>query len=236
MSIPTIGFPDYSRYQPNGGRYLGSCSGNIGTSPSTEPISSVGFGYITLITFANGVSANYFVGLNWGDNSDPVERITDTQYVARGDSYNVTNWQVIAEWFTVEHDYVSGSTSESPTTYIYGSNVPEIGPPLGGSGSQYLNVNTNVGAGTTTYFSTVGCWGGKAMLGVSNLTGTEWYAQIQQYNPDTAAYENLYQIGGSSYGFSAVVPVALPPAPTRVGITNTAGAAVAFTISLVPYG
>jgi hypothetical protein len=233
MSYPPIGFPDYSRLTPTGGRYLATLSGEVSTNPATEPISSTGFGYLTLITIANGVTANYLVIVNWGANSDPSVRFTTSQYVPNNDNENVVNFQILGEWFTVEYLYISGTATDTPKTLIYATNAIEIGSPLGNFGSQYINETAAITANTTEYYEASGCYGGSVWIGVSNLIGQQWYCQVQQYDPSTAAWVTLYQIGGSSYGFSAVQEVSLPPAPTRIAMTNTESSTVSYTVTMV---
>jgi hypothetical protein len=234
MSYPTLGFPDYSRLSPEGGRVLGTLSGVVSTNPATNPISSTGFGYITLMTKPSPPGCNYYVILNWGFNTDSAVRYADTQYVPDSANFNAVNFPVIGEWFTVEYLYLSGTNTISVETLIYGTNAPQILPPLGCSGQGYLQEYVLINSGTTQTFAVPGCHQGRAKLCVAGAANADWFVFVNQWNPNTPGWQETYLMLGSTMGQAGVIEIALAPAPTQLAVTNTPGANQDFLVTLIP--
>jgi hypothetical protein len=236
VTYPTIGFPDYSRLSPAGGRFLGSLSGLIASNPTTNPISTAGFSYITLINLGTVPGGNYQVVVNWGFNSDGAVRFASVDFVPDAGNTNVVTFPVLGEWCTVEYFYFSGPSAVPQKTLIYGSQSPMMMPPLGATWGGYINDFPNVSGNSSINLPASGCAQGRYKLGISNGAGNTWNVNVLQYNPSTAAYGLFYSFNGSVYGQSTTQEIALVEAPVLLQIYNTAAAAVNFIISLIPFG
>lgn len=234
MSYPVAGFPDYSRLQPNGGRFLGALTGTVSTNPQTPAISSTGFTYITLLTNSNSVLSDYIVNVEWGANNDPSTSFAAAMYVPSNDSFNTVQFPVLAEWFKVNYSFYRGPGTETPTTYIYGTNSPWSGAMLGGFGSQSIASSLSVPATSIGTLGMLGISQGNACFGCSSVNAGNWYAQLQQYDAATAGWLTTYQITGTASADQALSPVALLPAPCRIQVHNLNTSVALFQATLIP--
>lgn len=234
MSYPSTGFPDYSRYEPMGGRYLGKISAPISTNPASPVLSSTGFGYLTLFTTSVGVNALYVVIVNWGYNSDGGMRFATSSYAPSNDGSNVCQFPIIGEWFTVEHSWIGVNPNDNPVTLIYASNSLWQGAYFGGFGQQSIAETQSCPAGAQTVYGMLGIAAGNAMFSVSTVQAGTWYAQLQQFDPVTNLWITTFQLnngGGSDQQYASVV---LLPAPARVVLFNIGSAAINIAVSLIP--
>lgn len=235
MSYPTIGFPDYSRLPPAGGRLLGTLIGTIGAQPSTPVISSTGFAYITLMTLGTVPGGNYQVVVNWGYNSDSATRFASVYFVPDADNFNAISFPVLGEWFTVEYFYFSGPTAVPQKTLIYGTTAEPSIPLLGATGSGSINDFINIGANSNATLQGSGACQGRYKLAVSHGINSDWNCNVQQWNPATVAWDYYYSFNGAVYGQSTTQEIALIEAPVQLQVYNTDNVAANLIVSLVPF-
>lgn len=234
MTAGNTGFPDYSRLSPQGGRFLGELQGVINTNPSTPAISTAGFQYVTLTTNGGTAGTDYQVVINWGDGSDPAVRFSSVFYTPASGDGNTVQFPVISEWFTVEYLYIRGSGIQQPTTYIYGTNAPQVVPLLGTNGSASIVQNATINAGNNTTFSSTGIHQGKAKLAFATNGTNAYFLDVNQYSAISGTWQNEYIMAGTQFGTYWVAEIALLPAPVEVVVNNASAANSQYFVTLIP--
>lgn len=236
MSYPAAGFPDYSRLNPNGGRYLGTLTGVINTDPITPWISTTGFGYLNLLTNSNSVASDYEVLVQFAQLGGPGTTNAEYFYIPSNDNFNAVQIPILGQWFRVAHSYDRGPGTEQPSTYIYGTNAQITGPLFGGFGSQSILTSANVTHGGSSTFGMLGIAPGPATFSVSSVSAMNWYAQLQHYDAVIAQWLTTYQISGANTANQVNITVNLLPMPVRVLVFNNETTTQSFSVSLIPGG
>lgn len=234
MSYPSIGFPDYSRLNPNGGRHLIDLTGPLSGVPTSPIFSTVGFSYLSAWTLNNGNTANFDVFASWYDTNNVASLLGTSKYTPNGDNNNAVNMQVMSEWCSFSHILYSGPGAETPLTYVYGSTVALNQAARGSLSSPFANASPTIAAGASTYVLPNGCSGGMVTIAVTNGANSSWFCPVDYYQASSATWMQLYLIDGAVYGVSSIVNVALPSAPIRLQPFNTDSVSRTFTVSVVP--
>lgn len=216
----TVGFPDWSRLQLQGGQQLLDVQIAVSGEYVSPVIDCLGFSFLQVSTNDGGNLAYKEVTVIFYTANNVLSGINSTSWIVTPGSLDFQQIPCMGRWATISIQNLDTPSGETVTIYAYGSNV-QLPHSFNAQNSQPLaTFNGNIASNTSQYvFSSSTQFGPATMSGLIN-SGSQWYIALQFWSKVDIDWRYLVVLYGATFGEAASQRISLPPAPTRLEIRN----------------
>lgn len=217
----TVGFPDWSRLQMQGGQELYAAQFNPAGDLFTPVLDALGFAYVQVNFNDLGNVAHKQLTIRFYNDNGGTSQINSKSWIVVPGSEDFKTIPCMGRFFNIEMHSLETPVGEVSDVIIYGSNALVPGFSTNQPSTPLIWFRGTIGAGATQNVFASGTHEGPATLSVVATSTTAWNASLQFWSPITLAL-NTFQYGtGAQFGNGWTQRVSLPPAPCVLSVQNT---------------
>lgn len=217
----TIGFPDWSRLQMQGGQQLLSAQYTINGVLVTPTMDTLGFGFINVSIDDLGNLAHKEINVRFYADQAATIQISEMAYIIQSGSFDIKQFAVLSRYVNITIQNLETPANEIVTAFVYGSN--SVMPPQQQSvaSGPFINSSQNIAAGAFMTLFAPYTYMGPATLELSQYANNKWYCITRAWTKVAVGYTDTGTIFGSQYGQSIRIRVSLPACPIQLLFRNT---------------
>jgi hypothetical protein len=232
VTVPTFGFPDYQRVSAQAGDTIYSVQQVLSTNIQSPVLDAHGYGYLDFsVNYLGGVSF-FWIQLAWKVNADGTGEVSTYAFTPTPGGEQTLQIPVVSRYFVFSAHVISGPGTEAPFISVFGTQVAHANSLNSQPAQPFLIGAQSIAAGANAEFVGTTTIQGGALLCITDSGDNNWFALVQYFDKDTAAWTTFLTLFGANYGQTATLMIGVPPAPIRVEVHNTGTAAHTFTVSI----
>lgn len=225
----TVGFPDWSRTNMEGGQQLGSFFGQKGNDPTTGIIDCIGFGYLTVEIGDSGNVHNFSIVVTWYSDKGGTNIVTTSVWCPVPGSVISRQLPLVSRYARVTCSHQVFGDTENVGCIAFGSNVVTNNIASSQQGNPFIVNQGSLAGSTSRMVNGLYTYSGPATWSVFTDNAPNVLTQIEYFDINLATWAILHRDHLGAAVSDEIFQVTLPACPVRIAAYNNDAAAHSFT-------
>lgn len=221
MTQTETGFQDWQRATRVSGKQLYFINQVVSSSFFTYPFYCGNYGYLILGLAGTNLVNHYRITVDWYLESALTHYVGTSEFVSTPGNGNAIKFVCVTEYAVVGIYNIEATADAVVPLSVYGSNADHNNLTTDERSVPFLDIHENIAAGASVTVTCKSTYSGPAMLAVRRGSDSNWTVLITYWDYSSASWVHLLEYVPSSAETTIIKPIRLPPAPTRLQMSNT---------------